>query len=327
MVKIAVIVLGMLCLICAADEPSKSESKENSSWREDYTVGPADSFNIELYGKPETRRASVVVQPDGTLTYLQVQNLPVAGLTIEAMRAELQKTLEASYKNIEVIVQPAVLKSKHYFVLGRVASKGAFVLDHPTTIVEAVALAKGFESGALDPTVAGLADLSRAFLVRNNTRAKVNFEKLFLEGDFSQNVELEPDDYLYFPSATSKEIYVLGAVNAPGRIGFLPNGTVMGALSAAGSFSDIAFRERVLVVRGSINNPETIIVDCNDILKGRAKDVVLQPQDIIYVSTRPWRIAEELIDTAVTSFATSMINAWTGRNIIIQTKEALPQTD
>src|SRR6185503_16952213 len=120
MVKLVVILFTACCMVCVADGPASqsSKDKESSSWKEEYTVGPGDTFRVEIYGKPETQRLPVLVQPDGTLSYLQAQNIPVTGMTIEGVRAELQKTLEHSYKNIEVIVQPLQLQSKKYFVLG-----------------------------------------------------------------------------------------------------------------------------------------------------------------------------------------------------------------
>ncbi|MCI0539395.1 MAG: polysaccharide biosynthesis/export family protein, partial [Verrucomicrobiales bacterium] len=216
------------------------------SWTEEYTVGAGDIFNIELYGKPETRRLSIPIQPDGTITFMQAQNINVQGMTIEGMRAELQKTLSTFYKNSEVIVQPVTLSSKRYFVLGRVVQKGSFVLDHPITIVEAVAAAKGFETSLLDPNTAGIADLSRSFIVRNGEKLDVNLEKLFLEGDFTQNRNIEPNDYLFFPSAENKEVYVLGAVNRPGKVDYLPGISTMSAIASAAGFNIEAFRDNVL---------------------------------------------------------------------------------
>jgi protein involved in polysaccharide export with SLBB domain len=323
--KKVVLMLMFACALQAQEPTSNISSGAAPSWKDHYTVGPGDTFRIEIYGKIETIRPAVTIQPDGTITYLQAQNIHVDGQTIEEMRLAVQKSLDQYFKNIEVIVQPVKLLSKNYFVLGRVTTKGAFVLDRPITIVEAVARAKGFESGPAEPSVAGLADLSRSFLVRNGKHMPVNFEKLFLEGDFSQNLEIEPNDYLYFPSSVAREIYVVGAVVRPGRFDYMPGGSCIAAITAGGGYTDNAFRERVLIIRGSLNDPETIVVDTNDILKGRAKDVILQPKDIVFVSTRPWKIAEDLLDSAVTVFIDSVITTWTGRNIIINRRDVLPE--
>ncbi len=325
--RIAILFLLFVSLGVRAED-GQNQASSTPSWKDEYTIGPGDTLRIELYGKPETLRSSVVVQPDGTLSYLQVQNLPVKGLTIEQVRVQIQSSLERFFRNVEVIVQPLVLRSKKYFVLGRVAGRGAYVMDHPITIVEAVARARGIETGVLEPTPAGLADLSRAFLVRNNKRVSIDFEKLFLAGDLSQNIELEPDDYLYFPSTTNPEVYVTGFVNAPARVALIPDMTVMSALSACGGFNPAAYRDRVLLIRGSLQNPQTFPIDCNDILKGKATDMLLQSQDIIYVSSRPWRIAEDLLDTATQAFVQGAVNAWVGHNVELGSAvhPVIPQT-
>ena len=323
---LAFIITGLCLTALAEDQPDMvARPAPGVSWTEEYTVGPSDIVSIELYGKPETKRPTVPIQPDGTVTFMQAQNVNVQGMTIEGMRAELQKSLASYFKNSEVIVQPVTLQSKRYFILGRVVQKGAFVLDHPITIVEAVAQARGFETSLLDPNTAGIADLSRSFVVRNGEKLKVNLEKLFLDGDFSQNIHIEPSDYLFFPSAESKEVYVLGAVGRPGRLDYLPGATCMAAIASASGFLPEAFRDNVLIIRGSLNDPETIVVDCNNILKGRDRDVRLQSKDIIYVSTRPWRIAEDLLDTASRAFVQSVANTWAGKNIILGRDHILPQ--
>lgn len=57
-----------------------------------------------------------------------------------------------------------------------------------------------------------------------------------------------------------------------------------------------------LVVRGSLDHPETFVVDTTAILVGKAKDFKLQPRDIVYVSRNPWVAAGEIVDMAAKSF-------------------------
>lgn len=57
-----------------------------------------------------------------------------------------------------------------------------------------------------------------------------------------------------------------------------------------------------LLVRGSIHHPETQVIDVNDILHGRSPDVVVQNRDIIYVSKRPFVVAEHALDSALKTF-------------------------
>jgi hypothetical protein len=110
-------------------------------------------------------------------------------------------------------------------------------------------------------TTVELADLGHSFIVRNGEKLPVNFERLFLEGDLSQNVPIEPNDYVYFASTGAQDIYVLGEVMSPGPLGFVSSATVISAITDRGGFTDRAFKRRVLVVRGSLNEPETFVIN------------------------------------------------------------------
>lgn len=59
---------------------------------------------------------------------------------------------------------------------------------------------------------------------------------------------------------------------------------------------------RVLLIRGSVGNPETKVINTRDILRGKAKDIVLEPGDIVYVHKRPWAYAEEIVDVAIRAY-------------------------
>ena len=130
--------------------------------------------------------------------------------------------------------------------------------------------------------------------------------KLFQQGDLSQNVSLEPDDYIYFPSSTLNEIYVLGSIASPGTVGVTDKSSLVGIITTRGGFTEKAYRQKVLVVRGSLTLPETFVVNVADIMTGKTPDFMLKPKDIVYVADRPWVRVEELLDTAIGSFTSAV---------------------
>ena len=195
-------------------------------------------------------------------------------------------------------------------------TKGVYTLDRPTTVLEAVVRAHGFETGLVDRNIISVADFSRSFLMRQGKRYPLNFENLFQNGDLSQNLSIEPGDYLYFPGANVKEVYVLGEVRLPGSTPYTPSMTLMAAISARAGYNDRAYKGKVLIVRGSLNKPETFVVDTKDILAGKARDFLLQPKDIIFVNSRPFIYAEELADRAVTAFLQSIVTAHVFNEVI-----------
>jgi len=306
----------------AADAPSTNLSfsaapAQRGAWQQHLTLGPGDVLNIGLFGQPELSRTDVFIGPDGRVSYLQAQDILATGLTVDELRAKLDEELAKYYRTPRTIITPTGFHSKKYYVLGKVVSRGVFTLERPLTIVEAVARAKGLETGLLpdNRSMMDLADLQRSFVMRQGKRLPVSLEKLFQEGDLSQNVALEPEDYLYFASANLRQIFVLGEVNLPGPLAFTGNQTVVGAIAARGGFNQRAYKGRVLVIRGSLNHPQTFVVDVWKTAEGRAFDFKLQPKDIVYVNYRPFIRAEELLDLGITAFLQAAIVEWTGLHI------------
>jgi polysaccharide export outer membrane protein len=332
--------LPLLCLVALSARAGEGDSSERvgaaananpadtAAWCDHYTIGPGDVFDLGIYGQPELKREKVAVQPDGYLTYLQATNIRAEGLTIDELRVRLQGILVHSYQMPLVLVAPVELRSKKYFIVGKVVANGAYVMDRPTTVVDALAKAQGFETGLVEHRNAELADLSRTFLVRHGRRVPVNFEALFLNGDLSQNVQIEPGDYIYVALARTADINVFGEVVRPGVQAYSAHLGVVNAITARGGFTHGAYRERVLVVRGSLSHPQTFIINTNDVLKGKVPDREVAPGDIVYVSERPWKYAEDLLDTAVTAFLQATVTTYTGQNVPnLINRTLLPQTN
>jgi protein involved in polysaccharide export with SLBB domain len=293
-----------------------STPAERAPWQERFTLGPGDVLRIALYGSPEFTKAAVVVAPDGRVGFLEAHDVLANGRTIDEFREALDQALANFRRAPRTMVTPVTFKSKKYCVLGKVNQRGVYSLDHPTTILEAIARAKGFEVGLRDRDSIDLVDLQRSFLMRDGKRLSVNFERMFLDGDLSQNISLAPGDYLFFPSTGLREVHVLGDVRYPGSLTYSPGLGVIGAIAQRAGFNEKSYKSHVLVVRGSLDNPQTFVVNCNAILGGETPDFQLQPKDIVYVSKRPWWRAEELLDLAISAFLQSIVASYVGQDIV-----------
>ena len=139
-------------------------------------------------------------------------------------------------------------------------------------------------------------------MVRNGRKLNVDLASLYYRGKLDQNAYLEPNDYVYIASSLRNEVYVLGSVNRPGRLKMTTPLTITRAITEAGSYDREAFKQRVLLIRGSIHEPKTQVISVGDILHGRAPDVPLQNRDIIFVHRRPFQMAEGALDSAIFTF-------------------------
>ncbi|WP_162025801.1 MULTISPECIES: polysaccharide biosynthesis/export family protein [unclassified Lentimonas] len=306
---------GLSLLFGAVTAEEAVEQNEPISWRERYTLGPGDVVNIRFYGRGELDRPGVRIAPDGTISYLEVNSLKVNDLTIDELRATLETALKAYHRDPRLIITPWELKSKRYVILGKVMDKGVFTLDRPITLLEAIARSRGIETGLFEQSTVEIADLHRSFIIRNGKRLDVDFVKLYFAGDLSQNVFLEPQDYIYLASNLSSQYFVFGSVANPGSQGFTNRASVISAVTRREGFTEGAWRDRVLVIRGSMSNPELFVVDVKSILAGTQVDFPLEPGDIVYVNDRPWYKAEQILDTAMQNFLRSAAASWTYENI------------
>lgn len=298
------------------DKDRQAAESVEASWRDRYELGPGDVINFALFGRPELDRKGFRVSPDGSISYLQAQNVLVNGLTIDEARMKIEESLKGHFKSPRVIITPDEIGSKRFSILGKVLKKGVYTLNRPITLVEAVAQAGGLETGLFERKTVEIADMDRSFISRKGVHLSVDFRKLFNEGDLKQNVGLEPNDFIYIASAVANDYYVLGAVYNPGVQGYTPDATLISALTRRGGVTDRAYTDKVLVVRGSFSNPETHVLSLKDILAAEEMDFKLLPDDIVFVAERPWVLAEDILKLAVSAFSTAMSATWVNNNII-----------
>jgi len=256
-----------------------------------FRLGASDKLEIEVLDVEGTRQVCNVM-PDGNVYYQTCPAIKATGLSIPELKTRIEDSLKDFYRNPQVSIILRGVSSQRAWILGRVNTPGLYPIDNPTTVIEAISRAGGLFSSRFSGTTEELADLHHSFLVRNGEFVPVDFYALLKQGDLSQNIYLRNGDYIYLPSALSQEVYILGAVKQPKVVGFMDQVTLVSAISDAGGALPTAYAQRVVVVRGSLSQPEVAVVNLNDIISGKAADIALQPRDIVWVPNSPWdRIA------------------------------------
>jgi polysaccharide biosynthesis/export protein len=265
-----------------------------------YTIGPGDRLEIEIVNDPSTRTMTTV-GPDGKVYFHLLPGMDVWGLTLAEARDRLQEALAKYVVNPQVGLQLRGIDSKRVWLLGRVQKPGVYSMGAPMTLLESLSLAGGTMTTSQTGTTEDLADLSHSFVIRNGERLPVDLAGLIERGDMSQNIFLQPDDFVYFPSSLSRDIYVLGAVRLPKAV-TRQQGTLMAAIASAGGPVKNAYLSHVAIVRGSLSKPQIAVANFEDILKGKATDILLEPRDIVYVPLSPYRQLTKYADLIVTTF-------------------------
>ncbi len=265
-----------------------------------YTLGPGDKLEVEILTEPASR-AITTVGPDGKIYYHLLPGIDVWGLTLAQARDRIEEALAKLVVSPQVGVQLRGIESKRVWLLGRVQKAGVYPMTAPMTVLESLSLAGGTLHTSASGTTEDLADLNHAFIIRNGERLPIDFASLINKGDMEQNIYMQPDDFVYFPSSLARDIYILGAVRLPRAVS-RSQGTLVAALAAAGGPVKNAYLSHVAIVRGSLANPQIAIVDVNDILKGKATDIALEPRDIVYVPQSPYRHLTKYADLILTTF-------------------------
>ena len=92
-----------------------------------------------------------------------------------------------------------------------------------------------------------------------------------------------PQVSIFIKEFRSMKIFVFGEVKNPGTFPFEDNMTIIQALTLAGGFSPLADKNKINITRVLEGKEKKIIVPVEEIGKGKAKNLFLQPDDIVYI--------------------------------------------
>jgi protein involved in polysaccharide export with SLBB domain len=292
---------------------------------EHFRLGPGDSLEIRLVDESATLAAAggsapltaTIVGPDGKIYFDFLPGLDVWGLTLPETKALIENELmKFMREKPQVSVTLRGVASRQVWLLGRLNKPGIYPLAAPVTLLEALALAGGpisppelasLGAGPMPVNLSeDLADLHRGFVIRNGQVLPVDFYRLLKAGDMTQNIYLQPDDFVYVPSAVTREVFVLGAVFQPKSVSYRKEMSLVAAIAGAQGTIKDAYLSHVAIVRGSLTNPEIAVVDYKAIIRGQSPDVLLEPGDLVYVPYVPYRTLERYANLIVNTFVSTV---------------------
>ena len=124
----------------------------------EYRIGPKDTLDINVFQVADLTRTAQV-DTGGKIILPLVGQITAAGRTPAELSDDIAASLGKSYmKNPQVVVSVKEASSQKITVDGAVSQPGVYALTGPTTLMQAVALARG-----ADPR---LANLRRVYVIR-----------------------------------------------------------------------------------------------------------------------------------------------------------------
>lgn len=236
-------------------------------------LGPGDALDIQVFGLPELTQAARV-NSAGNLDLPLIGIVPVSNLTIEEARAAIEKKLhDGGFVNEPfVTVTPRDLPSQLVTVMGEVAKPGSYPVTDSLAELIAAAGGESLRAGHWVQVIPK-ADPDHPIKVHfdfDNPLAK------------DSKVNLQPGDTVVVSRADV--VYVVGDVGRSAQI-LVDNDTitVMQAVSLAGGLSSTASANKARILRTTSGKIEEIPVPLKPIMTAKADDVLMKPNDILFV--------------------------------------------
>lgn len=180
--------------------------------RAEYRIGPLDKLNITVFQVKDLTLEKVQVDASGRILLPLIGLVTASGLTTTELSEEIAAKLEASYlQSPQVSVVVAEAASQKVTVDGAVVEAGVFELRGRTTLLQAVAMAKG---------PARNANLKRVAVFRevDGQRVAAVFDLRAIRKGTAPDPEIYGDDVIVVDSSAMKGAWreVVGALPAFG---------------------------------------------------------------------------------------------------------------
>jgi polysaccharide export outer membrane protein len=248
----------------------------------EYLIGPDDLLSISVLESTDLTR-DVRVASDGTIGLpMLAEHVHVAGLSLAQAEALLKKKYQESgiLNDPNITISLKELESKPVTVLGSVRQPGVFQVSGQVRLMRLISMAGGFSEDA-GKTVRLIREDKSG--VQSVTEVKVEGLR---QGDTEANVPVRGGDTVnVMPSGS---VYVIGAVNKPGRF-LLPSDSqetsVLNILALAEDLKRTAKPAHSVLIRkkGSSGEVEQIPVDLSKILARQQPDIPVRPNDVLFV--------------------------------------------
>lgn len=235
---IGLILTALLILIAGQYQPT---------FAEDYLVGSQDVLKITVYEHPDLT-TEVRVSEDGKITFPFVGELEVKGLSVQQIERKIAERLSAGYiKNPQVTVFIQQYRGQRVTVIGEVTRPGQYEITGPTYVSDAISMALGMTKEAGYIITLLRKNSAEGGKVNNYQKISIDVDRLFKDGDFTQNIQLQDRDVIYVPRVAF--FYIYGEVNRPGVYRIEKGLTVKRAVSIAGGFTPKASKSRIEITR------------------------------------------------------------------------------
>ncbi len=254
----------------------------NSRKPPEYKINAGDKLSIVVYDHPDLNMTTVVT-PDGYIGMVFVGSVYIKDKTLVQASKLLEEVLADYIKNPSVAVSPLEIHSETVTIVGAVSKPGIYSIHDGMKLADLYAKAGGSSVRRFDGQDLDAADLTKSVFVRESTVVReVNFPLAIEQGDPDHNLVLHHGDYIYIAVRSESMVCVIGDVGHSVKRIWDNNLGLLEVLTSAG-FVRETYWPYCIIIRGSLSNPMLYKVDIDSILQGRKPNVLLMPNDVVYL--------------------------------------------
>jgi len=256
-----------------------------------YILGPNDEVVILSVVAEEIANKPTKITTSGDLNLPMVGRIHAAGMTLDQLETEVSARLRTYFREPDLAINITQFKSQPVSVIGSVGIPGVIQLEGRKTLIEILSQAGGLKPDAgsrlkiMRDLEWGPIPLPSAKTEGNHSIAEVSIRGIETATTPEENIQILPNDVITVPRADI--VYVMGEVKRPGGFALNDRGrtiSLIEILARAEGTTPTAALKYAKIVRPVPNASRIEIpVNLRDVLKGKTKDIMLQPDDILVV--------------------------------------------
>ena len=276
-----------------------------------YVLGPGDQVALHVADMEEMSDKTLTVSPNGDVDLPLAGVVHAGGLTIEDFRAAISAKLSKYITNPEITVNLTTSGSTPVSVVGEVNNPGVHELAGSKRLLEVISLSGGLKVDAgpnvivtREPRWGGIEGTDAKIDPSSGyTSATFSVDELMSGKKPEDNIVMEPDDVISIPRADL--IYVVGDVKKAGGFQLTTHQSVslLQALALAEGLGpdEASSHSKILrAVPGGDGTPREIPVDLKKVLAGKAPDMPLYANDVLFIPNSAAKTASRrLIEAAI----------------------------
>jgi polysaccharide export outer membrane protein len=284
----------------------------------EYVLGAGDQIVLRVVDMEEISDKPLRIDPNGFIDLPMVGRVQASGLTVEQLKAELASKLSKYINKPQISINLTDNQSRPVSVIGSVNNPGVLQLQGPKRLIEVVSMAGGTRADAGGKIIVtrqlkwGKLPLEGAKVDGSGgfSTATISLDDTLASKNPADNILIEPNDIISIPKA--EIVYVVGDVRKPGGFALTSHDTIsiLQALALAQGIDHDAAAGNSRIMRpapGGDGKPHEIPVDIPKIFSGKAPDVPLYANDVLFVPNSAVKSTTRRAAEAVLQVATGVI--------------------